>query len=313
MLLHETGHLFGLPDLYLFPRRDQVFLSPADWLNPVGAWDIMCDLDLGHHFLGWHKYKLGWLDESQLFYLKSSEVLLPLAPFESAEGVKMILLPSESESKVYVVEIAQPLGKNQEYRDKGILVYTVDAAVKTGERPVSVVSGLDENPSADETGKYGVLCLAYLAPGETQAFNSGSQKIEITNEKRSGSGFQVRARQFATTKRCQAPRRSRNPGKGPPIVLASLWSEILSFDAISCYPAPLLSSAFSIDEDDTVLDQLLRKLEAVRQNWKRKSGISRYSQQKINLTQLNPVLSVAYRSCTIAHGYTCCSMEGAHR
>ena len=50
------------------------------------------------------------------------------------------------------VETAQPLGKNQEYRDKGILVYTVDAAVKTGERPVSVVSGLDENPSADETG-----------------------------------------------------------------------------------------------------------------------------------------------------------------
>jgi M6 family metalloprotease-like protein len=221
VLLHETGHLFGLPDLYLFPRRDQVFLSSADWLNPVGAWDIMCDLDLGHHFLGWHKYKLGWLDESQLFYLKSGEILLPLAPFESAEGVKMILLPSESESKVYVVEIAQPLGKNQEYRDKGILVYTVDAAVKTGERPVSVVSGLDENPSADETGKYGVLCLAYLAPGETQAFNSGSQKIEITNEKQSGSGFQVRARQFATARTMRSVPRSRNPGKGRSAALRS--------------------------------------------------------------------------------------------
>src|SRR5262249_36711895 len=193
VLLHETGHLFGLPDLYLF--------NSSDWLEPVGAWDIMCDLDLGHHFLGWHKYKLGWLDESQLFYLKSGEVSLPLAPFESAEGVKMILLPSESESKVYVVEIAQPLGENQEYRDKGILVYTVDAAVKTGERPVSVVSGLDENPSADETGKYGVLCLAYLAAGEPQTFGlSNGQKIEITNEKQFGSGFQVRARQFATTR-----------------------------------------------------------------------------------------------------------------
>ncbi len=200
VLLHETGHLFGLPDLYLFPRADQVFLSPNDWLNPVGAWDIMCDLDLGQHFLGWHKYKLGWLDESQLFYLKSSEVSLLLNPFESAEGVKVLLLPSESESTLYVVEIAQPLGKNQEYRDKGILVYTVDAAVETGKRPVSVVSGPDKSPSADETNKYGALCVAYLEPGATENFDlEDGKKIEITNEKRVGSGFQVRARQFVTT------------------------------------------------------------------------------------------------------------------
>src|SRR5215471_12561949 len=150
----------------------------------------MCDLDLGQHFLGWHKYKFGWLDESQLFYLKSGDVSLPLAPFESAEGVKMILLPSESESRLYVVEIAQPLGADQEYRDKGILVYTVDAAVETGKRPVSVVSGLDESPNADEIGKYGVLCLAYLGPGETQTFGlSNGQKIESQTKNSSAPVF----------------------------------------------------------------------------------------------------------------------------
>lgn len=192
VLLHETGHLFGLPDLYLF--------NSTDWLKPVGAWDIMCDLDLGQHFLGWHKYKLGWLDESQLFYLKSSEVSLLLNPFESAEGVKVLLLSSESESRLYVVEIAQPLGTNQEYRDKGILVYTVDAEVETGKCPVSVVSGTDKSPSADETNKYGALCVAYLQPGATENFDlEDGKKIELTNEKRVGSGFQVRARQFVTT------------------------------------------------------------------------------------------------------------------
>ena len=98
------------------------------------------------------------------------------------------------------MEIAQPLGADQEYRDKGILVYTVDAAVETGKRPVSVVSGLDESPSADETNKYGVLCVAYLEPGATENFDlADGQKIEITNEKQFGSGFQVRARQFVTT------------------------------------------------------------------------------------------------------------------
>ena len=192
VLLHETGHLFGLPDLYLF--------NSTDWLEPVGAWDIMCDLDLGQHFLGWHKYKFGWLDESQLFYLKSSDVSLLLNPFESAKGVKMLLLPSESESRLYVVEIAQPLGADQEYRDKGILVYTVDAAVETGKCPVSVVSGPDKSPSPNETNKYGALCVAYLEPGATENFDlEDGKKIEITNEKRVGSRFQVRARQFVTT------------------------------------------------------------------------------------------------------------------
>lgn len=192
MLLHETGHLFGLRDLYLF--------NSTDWLKPVGAWDIMCDLDLGQHFLGWHKSKLGWLDELQLFYLKSSEVSLPLNPFESAEGVKVLLLPSESEARLCVVEIAQPLGANQQYRDTGILVYTVDAAVETGKRPVSVVSGPNKSPSADETNRYGASCVACLAAGATQTLSlEDGKKIEITNEKRVDSGFQVTAKQFVTT------------------------------------------------------------------------------------------------------------------
>jgi hypothetical protein len=38
----------------------------------------MCDLDHGHHFLGWHKYKLGWLDESQLIYLNSGVLTVSL-------------------------------------------------------------------------------------------------------------------------------------------------------------------------------------------------------------------------------------------
>jgi len=63
------------------------------------------------------------------------------------------------------------------------------------------MSGLDESPSANETKKYGALCVAYLAPGETQTFGlSDGRKIEISNEKQFGSGFQVRARQFATTR-----------------------------------------------------------------------------------------------------------------
>lgn len=61
--------------------------------------------------------------------------------------------PVRKRVKVVCCGNAQPFGVNQEYRDKGGLVYTVDAAVATGKRPVSVVSGLDESPNADETSK----------------------------------------------------------------------------------------------------------------------------------------------------------------
>jgi M6 family metalloprotease-like protein len=201
VLLHETGHLFGLPDLYLF--------NNVDWLSPVGAWDIMCHLDLGQHFLGWHKYKLGWLDESQLFKLKSAEVSLLLHPFEMLQGIKMLVIESESASKVYVVEIAQSLGEAREYRDKGVLVYTVDAAAETGKQPVAIVSGRDRKPTEEDSARYGPLCAAYLAPGATQTFELGERRrIEVTNERQVGSAFQVKARQFSI----ETPTPSRAPG-----------------------------------------------------------------------------------------------------
>lgn len=187
VLVHETGHLFGLPDLYLF--------KPTDWLAPVGPWDIMCDLDGGRHFLGWHKYKLGWLDESQLLYLKSSEISLLLNGFETAQGVKMMVLPTDKSSKLYVAEVAQSLGDSREFSDKGILVYTVDAAVETGKQPVCVVSGRDKKASADDTRKYGDFCALFMVPGTSEKFDLGNgEVIEVFNEKQVGTAFQVRVR-----------------------------------------------------------------------------------------------------------------------
>jgi M6 family metalloprotease-like protein len=52
--VHELGHSFGLPDLYPSP-------DPGRSTWSVGAWDVMSDRDIGGHFLGWHRYKLGWI------------------------------------------------------------------------------------------------------------------------------------------------------------------------------------------------------------------------------------------------------------
>jgi M6 family metalloprotease-like protein len=61
VLVHETGHIFGLPDLYDVPH-------PAYWslLRFAGSWDTMSWTEPGAHLLAWHKWKLGWLGPSQL-------------------------------------------------------------------------------------------------------------------------------------------------------------------------------------------------------------------------------------------------------
>lgn len=183
VLVHETGHLFGLPDLYLFHVD-----APGALLTPAGAWDIMCDLDQGRHFLGWHKYKLDWLDESQLIYFNSGELSVTLTSLETAHGVKMIVLPGAHSSQLYIVEVAQALGEDEQFREKGLLVYTVDASVATGHEPVSVL----QCGTAEEDSAVGPRCNAYLAPEENRLLElANGARVEVTNRKRIGSDFEV--------------------------------------------------------------------------------------------------------------------------
>ncbi len=52
VLPHENSHVFGLPDLYT-----------QEGGGAVGHWDIMSeDWGASNDLLGWHKWKLGWLD-----------------------------------------------------------------------------------------------------------------------------------------------------------------------------------------------------------------------------------------------------------
>jgi len=96
-------------------------------------------------------------------------------------------------SLLYVVEIAQPLGADAEWKDKGILIYTVDAAVSTGHNPLCVVSAPDRAPTPAEIDAYGILSRAFLAPGRFQSFDlADGGKIEIVNEAQRGACFAVR-------------------------------------------------------------------------------------------------------------------------
>lgn len=133
---HEVGHLMGLPDLYTYGGVE----GPK---NPAGPWDIMSGAGSASGFLGWHRHKLEWLDADRKTYLTEGTTRLKLTSLDSESGVSMIAIPvddADKPSKVFVLEVAQArrYGDGKQTDAKGVLVYSVDAKLASGQNPVIV-------------------------------------------------------------------------------------------------------------------------------------------------------------------------------
>lgn len=133
---HEVAHLMGLPDLYTYGGVE----GPK---NPAGPWDIMSSAGYASGFLGWHRHKLEWLDADRKTYLTSGTTRLTLTPLDADRGISMVAVPTddpEKPSKVFVLEVAQArrYGDDKQIEAGGVLVYSVDAKLATGQNPVIV-------------------------------------------------------------------------------------------------------------------------------------------------------------------------------
>nr|WP_234378754.1 M6 family metalloprotease domain-containing protein [Streptomyces sp. FXJ1.172]WEP00306.1 M6 family metalloprotease domain-containing protein [Streptomyces sp. FXJ1.172] len=128
VLPHENGHTFGLPDLYT-----------QDGGGAVGHWDIMSeDWGAGNDLLGWHKWKLGWLDAAQVSCaVLSGSADYTLTPLSRKGGEKLVFVPTGSHSG-YALELHTQDGNDEAVCRPGILIYKVDATVDTGRGPITV-------------------------------------------------------------------------------------------------------------------------------------------------------------------------------
>ncbi|MFJ9819958.1 M6 family metalloprotease domain-containing protein [Streptomyces sp. NPDC101151] len=128
VLPHENGHTFGLPDLYT-----------QEGGSAVGHWDIMSeDWGANNDLLGWHKWKLGWLDGTQVGCAAApGSVDYTLTPLYREGGGKLILVPVDGRS-AYALELRAPGGNDEAVCKPGILIYKIDATVDTGRGPITV-------------------------------------------------------------------------------------------------------------------------------------------------------------------------------
>jgi M6 family metalloprotease-like protein len=157
VLPHENGHVFGLPDLYTQAGG-----------GSVGHWDIMSeDWGANNDLLGWHKWKLGWLDASQVSCMpRHGTTQYTLTPLERAGGPKMVFVPLSARTG-YAVEVRTRAGNDEAVCRPGVLIYKVDAGVDTGMGPVTVYdSRRDSGGCTRSPNVHAELSDAPFAPGE---------------------------------------------------------------------------------------------------------------------------------------------------
>ena len=175
VLAHETGHLMGLPDLYSYGNAK----GPK---NPVGPWDIMSSAGKASGFLGWQRHKLNWLDADRKTYVVSGKYRFKLMPLNASSGISMITVPVDDPvkpSKVFVVEVSQPIRNQDDVQDTvGVLVYSVDAKIASGQNSVVVY------PKTDPLN-------APFQPGDQFEHKDAPLKVKVLKRNEDGRSYIV--------------------------------------------------------------------------------------------------------------------------
>ena len=122
---HETGHLFGLHDLYTVDPQ------PATY----GSWDLMSMnwSTAAIEINAWNRYIQGWLDDNQINCLdksKSANETFTIDPIARVNKLTKAIVVKISDSKIVVIESRRSEGFDVlSSSQAGTLVYSVDMKI----------------------------------------------------------------------------------------------------------------------------------------------------------------------------------------
>ncbi len=159
-LAHETGHTFGLPDLYLFEGQNT--------LSSVGTFGIMgTSAGNAPDYFAFERWVLGWLDDDQIYCHSNGEVEIELEAIENEGGIKAVIVPIDSTTAL-LVESRRKIGFDKKTRE-GALVYLVNTLLQGGSGPIQVRPGFES--------EFQFLQDAPLTKGETYSYKNTSVKV----------------------------------------------------------------------------------------------------------------------------------------
>ncbi len=166
---------FGLMELNAyFLTEASLLLRRTTRTYPDGDWEWwQVERLLPIEMLAWSRWQLGWLHEHQIQCVTGGTATVVLAPISSADGaVAMAAVPID-QRRFIVIESRRKLGydrgrefawqrggtgRTQALIEEGVLVYTVDSFVGSGELPAKI-AGDSGNGQVDE--------FPVLGPGDS--------------------------------------------------------------------------------------------------------------------------------------------------
>ncbi|OKK19655.1 peptidase M6 [Streptomyces sp. CB00455] len=188
VLAHETGHVFDLPDLYHRPTDGK-----GDWDTFVGDWDVMgSQFGMSPDLFAWHKWKLGWLDASQVDCVQSGSTLHTLQPLAQAPqlggtgGTRLAVIRTGPGTAI-AVEARGPAGNDGDTCTEGVLVYRVRNEAVSGGGPIEVLDGHPATEACWDRSVYPPLADAPLEVGETYTVPGERITIKVADRTRSGA------------------------------------------------------------------------------------------------------------------------------
>ncbi|RNL71240.1 M6 family metalloprotease domain-containing protein [Streptomyces sp. I6] len=189
VLAHETGHVFDLPDLYHRPTDGK-----GDWDTHVGDWDVMgSQFGLAPELLGWHKWKLGWLDESQVRCVTGpADRVLALEPLAAApapgrpEGTRLAVVRTGQNSAL-AIEARGATGNDRDTCKEGVLLYRVRNEEASGAGPVEVIDTHPKSGACWDRSVYPQLADAPLGVGESFTVPGERVRVEVADRTRTGA------------------------------------------------------------------------------------------------------------------------------
>ena len=116
---HETGHLFGLPDLY---DTDPYFLTEG-----LGHWDLMAsgNEQLPYrpaHMSAWSLDFLGWINEVPI----TTGQTITTGPIEVSDTAFIVPMAGTPDDEFFLLENRQPIGSDSMMHGPGLMIYHAD-------------------------------------------------------------------------------------------------------------------------------------------------------------------------------------------
>lgn len=178
-LLHETGHLLGLPDLY---RSG----SPSSFHR----WDLMA-FRWPSELLAWHRWKLGWINANQIVCITGrTQRVVTLSPVERAGGTKAVFV--QRGNRVLAVEARARVGYDRTLCETGVLVYEVDQTPFKRVPAWIFAAHADRNPPTSGCSSMWNAPFG-LRRGEVRTFRLPSSRIRVDLlAKRPDGSYRVR-------------------------------------------------------------------------------------------------------------------------